>query len=160
MKRLLLGAAVCMVSLAFGSVAQAQPGLRGPVGVRPIAGPLPEVRGIPAVTRPLPGVRVDVGFGRPALGVGHPGVGLGHPGVVGVRPAVRPYPHLHGVRFAGGVYYRGLEHRHWDHCIWDARLARYHYWDPFLSCYYFYCPIRAGFYPVTAVSPVVIDPWR
>ncbi len=64
--------------------------------------------------------------------------GRGH-----VARVVRPE---HGVRFAGGHYYR--EHDfHWTRRAWDVVHRRYQYWDPYYSCWYFYDPVRLAYYP-------------
>jgi hypothetical protein len=63
------------------------------------------------------------------------------------------YYETHGVRFAGGYYYRGFEHHHWARQVWDARLNRWHYYDADLGCYFYWSPAQNCYYPVTYVCP-------
>jgi hypothetical protein len=60
----------------------------------------------------------------------------------------RPYYASHGVRFAGGYYYRGREHHHWGYQVWNAQFRRYHFWDNDLRCFYYYSPERDCYLPV------------
>src|SRR4051812_47001988 len=70
-----------------------------------------------------------------------------HPGSVRVTVGT-PYFHDQGIRFSGGYFYRGNEHRHWEVRVWDEHCNRYHYYDPYLRCYYYWDPIRVCYYPV------------
>jgi hypothetical protein len=68
--------------------------------------------------------------------------------VQGHGHAVAPYYRDHGIRFAGGYYYRGYEHRHWAYRTWDSYRACYLYWDPYLTCYFSWDAGRDCWYPV------------
>jgi hypothetical protein len=144
MRRLMTLATLCVSALLCVSVAQAQP--RVGVAISPA--------GTSVVVRP----------GGDRLGLVDPissrfdprlSPGLDPRLAPGLAPG-RDYFLRHAVRYRDGFYYRGLSHRHWDHCIWDARFGRYHYWDPYLRCYYYYDPLRLGYYPI---RPIVVDPW-
>src|SRR5262245_61147340 len=63
--------------------------------------------------------------------------------IAGHRHGVARGYHLrHGVRYRGGYYYRGINHRHWSKRLWNPTYRRYHYWDPYVRCWYYYDPIR------------------
>jgi hypothetical protein len=80
-----------------------------------------------------------------ALAVGVAGLALASPAEA--HPA-RPYYRTHGVRFAGGYYYRGFDHHHWGHRVWSPVYRRYQYWDPYLRVYFYWAPDRGCYYPV------------
>jgi hypothetical protein len=85
------------------------------------------------------------------VGLALTGAAEAHPGVGGhARPPVAARAHYqdHGVRFAGGVYYRGRDHHHWTRCVWDSVHHRYQYWDPSLQVYYYWSPATQCYYPV------------
>src|SRR5262245_15108700 len=67
-----------------------------------------------------------------------------------VRRAPRFYE-THGVRFAGGYYYRGFDHPRWASQVWNARLARWEFFDAELGCSYYWAPQYNCYYPVTYV---------
>ena len=138
MKRLLIAIAFGLMGMFGVSTAQAQP--RVGVAIGPGGGAV--------VVRP--------GWDRGGFYDPVPGRGRG---VVDPRfgvPASRAYFHSHAVRYRDGFYYRGLQHTHWGHRIWDGGCGRYHYWDPYLRCYFYYDSLRLSYYPV---SPIVIQPW-
>jgi hypothetical protein len=54
----------------------------------------------------------------------------------------------HGIRFAGGYYYRGFDHHHWAYRVWNPVVCRYEYYDPNLQVFYYWSPNRACFYPI------------
>jgi hypothetical protein len=59
----------------------------------------------------------------------------------------RPYYVTHGVRYAGGYYFRGHGHHHWGRRVWSPVYHRYQYYEPALGVWYFYDPVRVGYYP-------------
>ena len=53
----------------------------------------------------------------------------------------------HGVHYSGGYYFRGRNHDHWGHRVWDSHYHRYNYWEPNLRIYYYYDAGLGGYYP-------------
>lgn len=79
--------------------------------------------------------------------------------VVTGRPASNYYA-LYGTRFAGGWYYRGLNHAHWTYTYWSNRYHCPLYWDPSLRCYYYWHQPTGSYYPVSYIrtAPPVVAP--
>lgn len=65
----------------------------------------------------------------------------------------RPYYAQYGTRYNGGYYYRGQNHDHWGHRVWNARYGRHHYWDPHLRCNYYWSAPRNCYLPVDGPCP-------
>ena len=97
---------------------------------------------------------------------GHVGHGpVGHARVVSTRVGVgvgghsRNYLALHGVRFNGGYFYRGINHRQWTRWYWNPRYGTYFYFDPFAQGYYYWNATAGVYYPVsyiTVAPPTVV----
>jgi hypothetical protein len=81
---------------------------------------------------------------------------------VGVGSHPRNYLTTHGVKFNGGYFYKGINHRQWSRWYWNARYGTYFYFDPFAQSYYYWSATAGCYYPVSyiAVAPptVIVTP--
>jgi hypothetical protein len=69
------------------------------------------------------------------------------------------YTKVHGVKFGGGFYYKGLAHNHWTQCYYWGPHRAWCYWCPSSCCWYYWQATHGCFYPVSyiqTVPPVVV----
>jgi hypothetical protein len=92
--------------------------------------------------------RILFGLAAGVLGMTMAGEASAHPArAIRVRPSIARTAHYdHGIRFAGGHYYRGHDF-HWTRGVWDVAHRRYHYWDPYYNCWYYFDPVQECYYP-------------
>jgi hypothetical protein len=80
---------------------------------------------------------------------------------VGVGSHLHNYNYLttHGVKFNGGYFYKGMNHRQWTRWYWNARYGTYFYFDPFARSFYYWCATASCYYPASYINvapPTVI----
>lgn len=69
-----------------------------------------------------------------------------------VEPTFKSFPdyHLtHGIKFSGGIFYKGFEHHHWSKIYWSSIYGCRIYYCPYTLVEYYWCPWDNCFYPVT-----------
>lgn len=77
---------------------------------------------------------------------------VGNNNNVHIEPSFKSFPHYdlkYGVKFSGGIFYKGFDHYHWSKIYWNPTYGCRVYYCPFTRVEYYWCPWDNCFYPVT-----------
>jgi hypothetical protein len=66
--------------------------------------------------------------------------------------STRYYATQYGTAFRGGVYYRGLHHRHWSARRFDPTWRTWYWYDPSSSAWYYWYAARSSYMPVSVID--------